>query len=137
MSKSGNADSHGVAAAGNGRYVWVMDRHNDVADIIAVESGQHVNTVSLNGTLTGNAAPDLADIAPSGNRIFVALRGPVPLSGDPHNATGATPGLGVIQITQGGRSGSLKTIVPIVNEKQQAGQAPDPHGIRVRVRVPR
>ncbi|HUF29134.1 MAG TPA: hypothetical protein VMM77_00625 [Gemmatimonadaceae bacterium] len=134
FSKSGNADSHGVTATGGGRYVWVMDRHNDVVEVLEVASGQRVATVDLNGSLTSNAAPDLTDIAPSGNRVFVALRGPVPLSGDPHNATGATPGLGVIQVTHGGRSGSLKSIVPLTNAWQQAGQAPDAHGIRIRVR---
>lgn len=134
FSKSGNADSHGVTATGGGNYVWVMDRHNDVVEVLDVASGQRVATVNLNGSLTNNAAPDLTDIAPSGNRVFVALRGSIPLSGDPHNATGSTPGLGVIQVTQGGRSGSLKSIVPLTNALQQPGQSPDAHGIRVRVR---
>ena len=69
-----------------------------------------------------------------GNRLFVALRGPTPLSGDPHNATGSTPGLGIIQVTHGGRSGSLMAVVPLTNAMQQPGQAPDAHGLRVRVR---
>ena len=135
FSKSGEADSHGLAVAGGGRYVWVMDRHGDVAEIIDHSTGERVNTVNLNGPLTDNAAPDLVDLAPAGNRLFVALRGPVPLSGDPHNASGSTPGLGVIQMTSGGRSGALKTIVPLTNPWQQAGQAPDAHGIRVRPRL--
>jgi hypothetical protein len=131
--KTGAADSHGIAAAGNGRYLWVMDRHNDVAEIIEVASGKHVNTVNLNGALTTNAAPDLVDVAPGGGRLFVALRGPVPLSGDPHNAIGATPGLGIIDITDGGRSGSLAAVVRITNPNQQEKQQPDPHGLRVRI----
>jgi hypothetical protein len=134
FSKSGEADSHGLVAAGGDRYVWVMDRHGDVAEILDHATGQRVNTVQLNGTLTDNAAPDLVDLAPSGNRLFAALRGPVPLSGDPHNARGSTPGLGVIQMTQGGRNGSLKAIVPLTNPWQQPGQAPDAHGLRVRVK---
>ena len=134
FSKGGAADSHGIASAGRGRYLWVMDRHGDVAEIIDVAVGRRVNTVNLNGRLTHNAAPDLVDTAPSGNRLFVALRGPVPLSGDPHNATGSTPGLGIIQVTQGGRSGSLMSIVRITNPDQQGTQQPDPHGLRVRFR---
>lgn len=135
FSKTGSADSHGMAPAGGDRFLWVMDRHGDVAEILDLASGQRVNTVALNGPLTSDAAPDLADAAPTGDRIFVALRGPVPLSGDPHNATGATPGLGVIQLTDGGRSGSLTAIVPIDNPRQQSGQQPDPHGLRVRLRA--
>jgi hypothetical protein len=134
LSKLGAADSHGIVPTRNGRYLWVMDRHNDVAEIIDVASGKHVRTVNLNGPLTDNAAPDLIDIAPQGNRLFVALRGPTPLSGDPHNATGSTPGLGVIQITAGGGNGSLLSIVPLKNPKQQINQQPDAHGIRVRLR---
>jgi hypothetical protein len=134
FSKGGAADSHGIASAGRGRYLWVMDRHGDVAEIIDVATARLVNTVNLNGPLTDNAAPDLVDAAPSGNRLFVALRGPVPLSGDPHNAIGSTPGLGVIQLTEGGRNGSLMSIVQITNPDQQGTQQPDPHGLRVRLK---
>lgn len=134
FSKGGAADSHGIASVRRGRYLWVMDRHGDVAEIIDVAAGRRVNTVNLNGRLTDNAAPDLVDAAPTGNRLFVALRGPVPLSGDPHNAIGSTPGLGVIQITRGGRSGSLMSTVRITNPNQQGTQQPDPHGLRVRLR---
>ena len=132
FSKSGAADSHGMVAVAGGRFLWVMDRHGDVAEIIHVASGRRVHTVPLNGRLTSNAAPDIVDASPSGDRLFVALRGPVPLSGDPHNAIGATPGLGIIRVTHGGLSGSLLTIVPIANPQQQGTQQPDPHGLRVR-----
>ena len=131
--KSGAADSHGIAAAANGRYLWVMDRHNDVAEVLEVASGGRVNTVNLNGALTQNAAPDLVDVSPSGDRLFVALRGPVPLSGDPHNAIGSTPGVGVITLAENGRTGSLSAIVRITNSSQQEKQQPDPHGLRVRL----
>jgi hypothetical protein len=132
FSKSGASDSHGMAPVSNGRALWVMDRHADVAEILDVTSGQRVGTVPLNGALTPNAAPDLVDAAPAGNRLFVALRGSIPLSGDPHNARGSTPGLGIIQVTANGRSGGLFTIVPIDNPVNPG--ATDPHGIRVRLR---
>jgi hypothetical protein len=54
------------------------------------------------------------------------------LSGDPHNARGSTPGLGIIQVTRAGSSGRLIVIVPMTNAQQQPNQAPDPHGLRVR-----
>ena len=92
-----------------------------------------MNTVQLNGDLSADPAPDLSDRAPDGTRLFVALRGPVPLSGDPHNAPGSTPGLGIIQVTHGGRSGRLAAVVPLTNPWQQPGQAPDAHGLRVRL----
>ncbi len=134
LSKSGMSDSHGTVATHLDRYLWVMDRHANVAEIIEVASGKWVNTVALAGRTSEDPAPDLVDRSPTGNRLFVALRGPVPLSGDPHNAQGTTPGLGIIQVTEGGRSGSLMTVVALTNPSQQAGQAPDAHGLRVRLR---
>jgi hypothetical protein len=79
-------------------------------------------------------SPDLAAISPSGNRIFVSLRGPNPLSGSPHVATGSTPGLGVIQVTQGGRAGALKSVVRISNIDAAGVERADAHGIRVRLK---
>jgi hypothetical protein len=134
LSKSGTSDSHGVAATDRDRYLWVLDRHQNVAEIIEVASGHWVNTVNLAGQVSDDPAPDLVDRSPWGDRLFVALRGSVPLSGDPHNARGSTPGLGIIQVTHGGRSGRLIGVVPMTNAMQQPGQAPDAHGLRVRLR---
>jgi len=91
-----------------------------------------VGSIALNGALTTNAAPDLADGAPDGTLAFVALRGPTPLSGDPHNATGATPGLGVLQVTDGGRNGRLVRIVRLTNLGADGVERADPHAVRVR-----
>jgi hypothetical protein len=134
FSKGGMSDSHGITPTNHDRYLWVMDRHANVAEIIEVASGKRVNTVDLSGALSVDPAPDLIDRAPSGNRLFVALRGPVPLSGDPHNAMGSTPGLGIIQVTKGGEDGRLLAVVPLTNANQQPKQAPDAHGLRVRLR---
>jgi hypothetical protein len=128
----GAHDSHGMVATPDGRYVWVLDRHGDTAEVFETATGAHVTTVALNGELTDNAAPDIAAIAPAGDRIFVALRGPTPLSGDPHNATGSTPGLGVIELSEGGRNGRLAAIVRITNISDGVDQA-DPHAVAVRL----
>jgi hypothetical protein len=135
LSKSGMSDSHGIGAAGEGRgkYLWVMDRHANVAEIIEARTGRWLSTVNLAGDLSADPAPDLVDRSPSGDRLFVALRGSVPLSGDPHNARGTTPGLGIIELTRGGRTGRLAAVVPLTNAMQQANQAPDAHGLRVRL----
>ena len=69
---------------------------------------------------------------PSGNRIFVSLRGPFPLSGDPHVATGSTPGIGLVRCSRGARVGCLKTVVPISNRDAAGIERAGPHGIRVR-----
>ncbi len=131
LTKTGMSDSHGVASTG--RHLWVMDRHANVAEIIELRSGKWLNTVDLAGGVSADPAPDLVDRSPAGDRLFVALRGAVPLSGDPHNATGSTPGLGIIEVKQGGRGGGLAAVVPLTNPWQQPGQGPDAHGLRVRL----
>lgn len=128
----GAHDSHGMVATPDGRYVWVLDRHGDTGEVFETENGAHVATVALNGELTDNAAPDIAQISPAGDRIFVALRGGSPLSGDPHNATGSTPGLGIIELSDGGRGGRLAAIVRIENIHEGVDRA-DPHAVAVRL----
>jgi DNA-binding beta-propeller fold protein YncE len=128
----GQHDSHGMVTTGKGSYLWVMDRHADVVEVLGVGDGKHLGTIALNGALTPNAAPDLTDIAPAGNLVFVALRGPTPLSGDPHNASGATPGLGILEVTDGGRTGRLVKIVRLTNIGADGVERADPHAVRVR-----
>lgn len=123
-------DSHGTTLVGGS--VWIFDRGANVAEVFDGASGEHVSTVSLLGGPSSDPTPDLADVIVSGNRIFVSLRGPLPLSGDPHVSTGTTPGIGVVQVQQGGAGGFLKTVVPISNRDAAGIERADPHGIRVR-----
>ncbi len=132
FSAEGQHDSHGMVLTGSGRYLWVMDRHADVIEILATADDGHLRQVPLNGALTDNAAPDLVDAAPAGNLVFVALRGPTPLSGDPHNARGSSPGLGVVEVLDGGRNARLAAIVRLTNVGKDGVERADPHAVRVR-----
>ena len=121
-----NRDSHGSVVTKHERYLWVFDRGLNVVEVFdtTTDLAEPVNTITLAGTSSEDPAPDLADIAPAGNRIFVSLRGPNPLSGSPHVATGSTPGLGVIQVKQGGKSGALASVIPIHNVDAAGVDAP-------------
>jgi hypothetical protein len=129
----GEHDSHGMVLTGRGRFVWVMDRHADVVEVLDAGDDAHVRRLPLNGALTDNAAPDLADAAPSGDLVFVAFRGPTPLSGDPHNAKGSTPGLAILEVLEGGRNGRLLGIVRLTNVGTDGVERADPHALRVRL----
>ncbi len=131
---SDGRDSHGMVLTKNGRYLWVFDRGSSLAEIFDAHSGGHVNTMFLGEGELGRHTPDLGDISPAGNRIFVSLRGPEALTGDPHVATGSVPGIGVINVQQSGRSGTLHAVVPISNIGQDDIERADAHGIRVRER---
>ncbi len=134
FSAAGEHDSHGMVATRGERNIWVMDRHANTAEIISTSRNQRVNTVQLHGALSTDPAPDLVDAAPSGDWLFVALRGPTPLSGDPHIATGSTPGLGIIQVDRQGESGSLVAILRVTNVDASGVERADPHAVRVRPR---
>jgi hypothetical protein len=125
-------DAHGPVATKGEHYVWVLDRAGNLAEVFDGRSGAHVNTVDLVSHDSADPTPDLAVIAPSGNRIFVSLRGPLPLSGDPHASTGITPGLAVVQVQHGGLTGFAKAIAPISNVDAGGVERADAHGIALR-----
>jgi DNA-binding beta-propeller fold protein YncE len=130
----GFVDSHGAVPSKNGRYLWLADRAANKVVIVDVTKQRVANELSLAGQLSNDPAPDLMDIAPAGNRVFVTLRGPNPLTANVpgvDNAVGTTPGLAVIQVEGGGKQGKLIAIIPISHVVNGVETA-DPHGIAVR-----
>lgn len=125
-------DAHGMIATRHDAYLWVIDRQGNRIEVIDPVSGAHVNTIDLTEGTSSDPSPDLMDISPAGNRVYVALRGPNPLSGDPHASTGSSPGVGVIRVEQNGRQGVLEAIVPISNRDSLGVERADIHTVRVR-----
>jgi hypothetical protein len=126
------ADSHGMA--GVGRYLWSADRAGNNVEIIDTVTNLSVGGIELAGSVSEDPAPDLMDVSPDGAYVFVGTRGPNPLTGNDknvNNAKGSTPGVGVIKVTVGGRSGEFVGIAKISNMKEGKETA-DTHGIAVR-----
>ena len=126
------ADSHGVALTKHGRYLWVADRVGNRIVVIDAEADAVEGEIPLVGDLSTDPSPDLLDVSPAGNRVFVSLRGPNPLTGDPHVSTGTTPGVGVVRVEQSGRTGVFRAIARITNRDASGVERADPHGLRVR-----
>ncbi|MGH2490144.1 MAG: YncE family protein [Candidatus Limnocylindria bacterium] len=140
----GDHDSHGAARVG--RFAWVADRFANTVEVVDTVTDSHAGSFTLAGALSADPAPDLLDAAPGGDYVFASLRGPCPLTANAagvNNAVGSTPGVGVIAVNRGGRSGTLVGIAPIHNfDATGANCAPagapasndraDPHGLRVR-----
>lgn len=130
------SDSHGAVKTKHERYLWVAERFGNSITVVETKSNSVVNRFSLTGAVSNDPTPDLMDISPSGNRIFMALRGPNPLSGNNpafNNAAGSTPGIGIIRVEQGGRRGVFFARVPISHIVGGVEQA-DPHGLKVLVK---
>ncbi|GLW05158.1 hypothetical protein Misp01_02880 [Microtetraspora sp. NBRC 13810] len=130
--ESHDRDAHGTAATAGERYVWVADRDANVAEVFDARTGARVNTVNLVSPHSADPTVDLFDISPDREWLFASTRGPNPLSGDPHSSQGADPGLLIIKITAGGRSGQVRGLIPISNVDAGGVQRADAHGIRLR-----
>ena len=69
----------------------------------------------------------------NGNRVYMSLRGPNPLTGNNaafNNAVGNSPGLGILRVEDGGRAGAFTARVPISHIVGGVERA-DPHGLKV------
>jgi DNA-binding beta-propeller fold protein YncE len=130
----GFVDSHGAVLTKHDRYLWVADRAANRIIVVDTRSDEVVNEIVLAGEVSNDPAPDLMDISHSGNRIFMALRGPNPLTGNApgvNNAVGSTPGVGVIRVEKSGRQGVFFAIAPITHIVGGVERA-DPHALMVR-----
>ena len=128
------ADAHGAVLTRDDRYLWVGDRAANSVRVVDTRTDAIVRDIPLAGPLSSDPAPDLFAIAPAGNRIFAALRGPNPLTGNAPgvgNAVGATPGLAVLNVTEGGANGRLHAVIPVTNVVEGVERA-DPHAVKVR-----
>jgi hypothetical protein len=128
----GDVDAHAVSNSEKGRkYLWWGDRSQNDVTVIDTRKSKVINQFELSEPFATDPAPDLFDLAPDGRYMLSSQRGPAPLSGG-HDAIGNTPGVGVIDIRQGGKDGKLVGVAPV--PPGALGLPPDPHGIRVRLK---
>ncbi len=127
-------DAHGPAVTAHERDTWIFDRGANVAEVFDSASGERVNTVDLVSPFSADPTVDLIGESPDRKFFFGTLRGPTPLSGDPHSSTGSTPGLLVMKLKAGGRDMQVRGLVPITNRDAAGVERADAHGIRVRLR---
>lgn len=131
-------DSHGADVTIDGRYLHVGDRIQNVIEVFDTETFDRVNTydlVSMDGKSgrsgpaaaclgrsvlddaalqRNDPAPDLMDITPDGRYLMIAFRGPKPVSVS-HAAQGSCPGVGIVQLTRGGKAGKLVDVLRTTN----------------------
>ena len=128
----GFVDSHGATLTTYGGHLWVADRAANRVVVVQVARDLVIHQFSLAGSISPDPAPDLMDVSPSQENVYVSLRGPNPLTANVsgvNNAVGTTPGLGVIR--NGGAGGALVAVAPISRVVDGVERA-DPHALRVR-----
>jgi hypothetical protein len=149
-----NRDAHGMGLSNLDKYLHQYDRVRNNVEVFDVANFPAVvNTYDLttsNGKVDGPAGtvcgttlgapdsndptPDLYGFSPQSHYIYVALRGPFPLSVS-HAAQGSCPGLGIVKISEGGKHGRLVAVLP-TSQSNYAGtkNISDPHGSAVRIK---
>jgi hypothetical protein len=64
----------------------------------------------------------------------MSLRGPNPLTADPHVSTGSTPGVGVVKVTESGRNGVLEAVALVSNVDANGVERADIHALTIRLK---
>lgn len=150
-----NRDAHGMTVTKNGKYLHQFDRVRNNVEVFNTKHLTHYTYwlttangadpalgapagtacgTTLGASNSNDPAPDLLDLDPRGKRIYVALRGPFPLSVT-HAAVGSCPGLGIVELQQDGRSGVLTQVLPtFLSNFAGTKNISDPHGVAVRLK---
>jgi hypothetical protein len=131
---SEGADAHGATLTKHQRYLWVANRGENFIWVIETQTDEVVNTIPLAGPVSDDPTPDLMATAPNGSHVFMSLRGPNPLTADPHVSTGSTPGIGVIKVRQGGRGGTFEALAPVTNLDPGNVERADVHALTTRLK---
>jgi hypothetical protein len=130
------SDAHGMVLTRGDRYLWQFDRLDNEAQVFDVRTSPPTHVASVELATPGvstDPTPDIVERSPKGNRLYVALRGPLPQTGA-HAAAGSTPGLGVVTLSANGRTGALTHVLPTTSINPVTGlEESDPHGLAVRL----
>jgi DNA-binding beta-propeller fold protein YncE len=130
-----HADAHGAAMARQDKFLWVADRGRNFLWVVDTRTDEVVNRIDLINELSEDPTPDLLSVSPNGSHVFMSLRGPVPLTADPHVSTGTTPGIGVLKVTAGGRRAKFESIARVSNIGTDGRERADVHASTVRMKV--
>ena len=156
-------DAHGMARTLSGSHIHNVDRIQNIVEVFDTSTGANTTydltsadgqgnglgacataSVTDDPDLPGNdPAPDLMDTTPDGKYLVVALRGPTPVSVT-HAAQGSCPGVGIIEVLDGGASGRLAGVLRTTNtidtspvaapggHAYTGSEHSDPHGASIR-----
>ncbi len=124
-------DAHGVwpTVVDGERELWIVNRETNDGVIVDMDNDEVKKEIESFGPVDDvepedSDAPDILWTSPDERYMFGTLRGPNPVSGDPHAATGVNPGFAVWDVA--GRE-RVSTITPDVDNDNS-----DFHGIAVR-----
>lgn len=128
------SDAHGATLTNHQKYLWVANRGLNFHWVIDTDTDVVVNTIPLAGDVSSDPTPDLLVTSPNSSHVFMSLRGPNPLTADPHVSTGSTPGVGVMKVLESGRNGRLEAVARVTNLDASNVERADVHAITMRLK---
>ena len=131
---SAGADAHGAGLTKRGKYLWIADRGRNFLWVVDTTTDEIVNTIPLAGAVTSDPTPDLVAVSPNGSHAFLSLRGPSPLTGDPHVSTGNTPGVAVLKVLESGRDAAVEAVARVSNVDGTGVERADVHAMTIRIK---
>jgi DNA-binding beta-propeller fold protein YncE len=130
---SDEADAHGAGLTKHGKYLWIADRGRNFLWVVDTTLDEVVNTIPLDEAVSDDPTPDLVMTSPNGSHAFLSLRGPNPLTADPHVSTGSTPGVGILKVTESGRDAIFEAVMSVSNIDAAGVERADVHAMTLRV----
>ena len=125
-----------ATAAGSGAnflFQWLAARRLSAADFSLLAAMLAVIAIALLPGPSSDPTPDLLATSPNGSHVYMSLRGPNPLTADPHVSTGSTPGVGVVKALESGRSGVFESVARVSNVDAGGVERADVHAMTIRV----
>eukprot|EP00568_Trieres_chinensis_P011220 CAMPEP_0183297052 /NCGR_PEP_ID=MMETSP0160_2-20130417/4431_1 /TAXON_ID=2839 ORGANISM="Odontella Sinensis, Strain Grunow 1884" /NCGR_SAMPLE_ID=MMETSP0160_2 /ASSEMBLY_ACC=CAM_ASM_000250 /LENGTH=581 /DNA_ID=CAMNT_0025458787 /DNA_START=133 /DNA_END=1878 /DNA_ORIENTATION=+ len=127
-------DAHGAEGTADQTHTHITDRIQNVVEVFdtmtlertsydltsADGQGNGVGPCALRSVMDdvglphNDPAPDVLTRTPDGKYLIVAFRGPVPVTVS-HAAQGSCPGVGIVEVSEGGASGKLVDVLRTVN----------------------
>lgn len=126
------ADTHGATLTKHQKYLWVADRGRNFHFVVDTQTDTIVNRIELTPGPSPDPTPDLLATSPNGSHVFMSLRGPNPLTADPHVSTGTTPGVGVMKVLQEEAGGRFEAVAPVTNVDAGGIERADVHALALR-----
>jgi YVTN family beta-propeller protein len=128
-----NADAHGAALTKHMKYLWIADRGRNFLFVVDTATDEVVNRIPVATGFAPDPTPDLLAVSPNGSHAFMSLRGPNPLTADPHVSTGSTPGVGVLKVLESGRNARFESVAPVTNIDAGGVERADIHALTIRI----
>ena len=122
-------DAHGFWFPPGRDELWVLNRETNNGVVVDPDTDEVIDEIENYGLQVSENpgerdSPDIMWSSPDGEYMFGTLRGPNPVSGDPHAATGVTPGFFVMDV---GARETIDVVEPAPGDADS-----DFHGIGVR-----